>query len=86
MSDKEREAIEWQAREFAGLVLAPRILLSKEYKLEKENAITNYGSDYPQIIPDIVIHSLAQKFQVSDEVIRIRLERDGIVEKRDKIF
>jgi Zn-dependent peptidase ImmA (M78 family) len=75
----ERSVIEWQADEFAGLILAPKSLLKKEFEdaLEKVKGIlSNSNKDF---ITDMAIESiLAPKFLVSKYVINIRAERDKL--------
>jgi len=82
MPIQEREMIEWQAREFAGLVLVPRAILKREFDTDQEETIRLFGKKHPAMVSDITVHSLAKKFDVSDEVIRIRLERDRLIKPR----
>ena len=77
----EREIVEWQANEFAGLVLVPRATLKGEFKKalkEVEETIKMPSNKDPKLVMDLSIISLASKFAVSKDVIRIRLERDGL--------
>lgn len=77
----EREIVEWQANEFAGLILVPRAALKDEFKkaLKEVEEITKISFDKdPNLVMDLTIISLASKFGVSKGVVRIRLERDGL--------
>ena len=77
----ERLMIEWQANEFAGLLLVPRKILEKEFQkllVETEKLVNVAHKDRPAFLVDLTIISLASKFQVSEDVARIRLERDGL--------
>lgn len=92
---RDRDVVEWQANEFAGLVLVPRALLRDEFYKERdeteEKTFEDYAElvieDHPELVIedssdfviDVIIHSLAQKFNVSDEVVRIRLKRDRLI-------
>lgn len=85
---------EWQARELAGLILVPKAILADEFNREADAIFSVYSKDHPQIVQyadeinylgfimDVTIHSLAKKFIVSDDTIRIRLERDGLIDRR----
>ena len=81
ISIREREIVEWQANEFAGLILVPRSTLKDEFKKAVKGVEgiikTSFDKD-PNLIMDLSIISLASKFAVSKDVARIRLERDGL--------
>jgi len=91
---KEREKAEWQADELAGLILIPKTVLAEEFRKEREETFHTYSEDhqvfaeysdqvdYLDFITDVTIHSLAQKFVVSDMTMRIRLEHDDLIERR----
>lgn len=79
MPTGERLMVEWQANEFAGLVLVPRISLKTEFPKalkETEKIISMSYKNRPDLLLDSTIFSLANKFEVSEEVMRIRIERD----------
>ena len=90
---KERDTAEWQADELAGRILVPKAILIDKFDKEQNITIKTYSKDHPDFIIysdyvdyldfviDVTIHSLAQTFIVSDNVVRIRLERDGIIER-----
>lgn len=91
---KEREKAEWQADQLAGLILVPKVVLTEEFEKEREETFRIYSTDHPvfvqysdqvdylEFITDVTIHSLAQKFVVSDVTMRIRLEHDDLIERR----
>lgn len=91
---REREKAEWQADEFAGLILVPKAILEDEYNRERDETTRLYQEDHPEFalysdivdyldfVTGVTIHSLAQKFVVSDDTMRIRLENDGLIERR----
>lgn len=93
-SNPDFDKVEWQADEFAGRILVPKSVLNDEFTKEQDNMIQMYSKDHPIIssysesidymdfITDATIHSLAQKFIVSDVVIRIRLETESLIERR----
>jgi Zn-dependent peptidase ImmA (M78 family) len=77
----EIEVVEGQANEFAGLVLVPRRILKDEFKKalkESEELCQVSYAEKPEIVRGLAILILAGKFKVSEDVIRIRLERDGL--------
>ncbi len=81
MPMSERGIVEWQANEFAGLILVPRAVLRDEFKkaLKRvEETIKISFNKNPDLIMDLAIIPLASKFGVSEDVIRIRLERDRL--------
>lgn len=78
---REREIVEWQANEFAGLILVPKAVLKDNFPkaLKKvEERVGIFFDKDPNLVMDLTIISLASKFGVSKDVIRIRLERDGL--------
>jgi len=81
MPISERGIVEWQANEFAGLILVPREVLRDEFKKTlkgvEETIKISFNKD-PNLIMDLSIIPLASKFGVSEDVIRIRLERDRL--------
>lgn len=84
MPFQDQEIVEWQADEFAGLVLVPRGVLRDEFKKalkETEDRVKIYYKDRPELVTDILVRSLAAKFVVSENVMRIRFGRDGLLTK-----
>lgn len=80
----EREIVEWQADEFAGLILVPRAVLRDEFKKalkEVEKIIKIPFDKDPNLIMDLSIISLASKFAVSKGVVRIRLGRENLIRR-----
>lgn len=90
-----RDWAEWQADELAGRILVPKAILADEFYRERDETFQNYSEDHPQFVlysdqvdyldfvTDVTVHSLAQKFVVSDKTtMKIRLERDGLIEKQ----
>lgn len=79
----KRERFEWQAFEFAGLLLVPRKILKQEFDRAISEAEIRFNMRYgnnPDLIKDALIERiLPDKFQVSSTVIRIRLERDRLI-------
>lgn len=76
-----RLMVEWQANEFAGLILVPRMSLKIGFQKalkETEKIINVSYKDRPDFLIDLTIISLASKFEVSEEAMRIRIERDGL--------
>jgi Zn-dependent peptidase ImmA (M78 family) len=74
--------LEWQAHAFAGLVLVPPDPLKNAF-----NAILQKANDSGLSRKDIeayparqrLVHSLSKQFEVSEDVIEIRLEKDGLL-------
>lgn len=91
---KEREKAEWQADELAGRILVPKTILAQEFDEEREETFRTYSEDHPEFtkysdevdyldfIISVTVHSLAQKFVVSDRTMKIRLENDRLIERR----
>ncbi|MCG2713558.1 MAG: ImmA/IrrE family metallo-endopeptidase [Candidatus Omnitrophica bacterium] len=79
----ERQIVEWQADEFAGLVLVPRLVLKNEYEIaikEAETILKKSFEDNQSLVENIVIeYLLTEKFNVSKYVIRRRLENDQLI-------
>ena len=74
------DKIETQANEFAGRILVPKENLIKEIKMmsdkiEEARAIINFDIHTLNTIVSRVLH---KKFEVSEGVIKIRLEREKI--------
>ena len=72
--------VEWQADEFAGRVLVPRRILQHAYKY----ALTKAGKIFNKLENDLLLdmtikYFLAPRFEVSDSVIRIRLQKEGLI-------
>ncbi len=78
---KERGWVEYQANQFAGFVLVPQKILIAEYREAIKTTEKDYNlsySDEPGVVIYGAIDLLAKKFCVSDEMMRIRLETDGL--------
>ncbi|MDP3041719.1 MAG: ImmA/IrrE family metallo-endopeptidase [Candidatus Omnitrophota bacterium] len=79
----ERQIVEWQADEFAGLILVPRLVLKNEYGKaikEAETIVKKSFEDNPSLVENVVIeYFLTGKFNVSKYVIRRRLENDHLI-------
>lgn len=74
--EKEYSWFEWQAYEFAGLILVPCTHLAKRLKYHIKK-IKTLGIQLEEIIQDRVIELLAKDFVVSREVVQRRLLRDN---------
>lgn len=85
MDIEKRRIVEWQADEFAGLILVPRKILKENFQKSLQDAEDRVGDkfkDNKNFIQDVAIeYYLAPKFCVSKEVARIRLERDKLIQK-----
>lgn len=84
MPFQDQEIVEWQADEFAGLVLVPRAVLKDEFKkaLKETEALLKISyKNKPELVTGILVRSLAVKFVVSEYVMKIRFERDGLLSK-----
>ncbi|MFA4888592.1 MAG: ImmA/IrrE family metallo-endopeptidase [Candidatus Omnitrophota bacterium] len=67
----DQEIVEWQADEFAGLVLVPRAILKDEFKKalkDTEELVKISYKDKPELVTDILARSLAAKFTVSEKM------------------
>ncbi len=73
---------ESQANNFAGLILAPKALLGDAYRQVRARVIeAGVPSDQVERHPTrgFVIRETAKRFELSESVIEIRLERDGLL-------
>lgn len=79
----ELRMVEWQADEFAGLILVPRAVLKNEYEKaikEAEVIVKKSFEENPDFINNVAIeYLLTGKFNVSKYVIQIRLENDKLI-------
>ena len=80
---KEYLRLEWQANNFAGLLLVPRDALAQRFErasgnLYKVGLTLETASDAAQ---QMIHGALAQEFVVSPQVIEIRAEKDGLWRK-----
>ncbi|HHT9126564.1 MAG TPA: ImmA/IrrE family metallo-endopeptidase [Candidatus Brocadiia bacterium] len=73
--EKERSLFEWQANEFAGLILVPSRHLEKRLRYNIKR-IKEIGIQNKNIIFDQTVELLAQDFVVSREVIQRRIKRE----------
>lgn len=74
---------EYQANEFAGRLLVPRERLILEIrevyeKIRKYNSLLKKLEENPEMVLDGTIQDLCKPFGVSEYVIRIRVEREGL--------
>lgn len=84
MPFQDQEIVEWQADEFAGLVLVPRAVLNSSFKTalkETEDRLKISYKNRPELVTGILVRSLTVKFAVSEYVMKIRFERDGLLSK-----
>jgi len=73
--EKEWSLLEWQANEFAGLVLVPTRHLDRRKK-HYVKEIKSLGIDNEDVILDRVIELLSKDFVVSREVIQRRINKE----------
>jgi len=74
--EKEYSWFEWQAYEFAGLVLVPPVHLNKRVSYHTKE-IESLGIKNKDVINDRVIEFLSEDFVVSRDVIQRRLVREA---------
>jgi len=86
MSMKERAKAEWQAYEFARRILIPKESLFEEFKKALEGVQEDTELCYdtnPGEVEDLAIkYYLKNKYNLSEMPIRIRLENEGMIDKR----
>lgn len=73
---------EFQANSFAGLVLVPPVVLKARFtrRLEEAKAIgLDHGSLLRHPLRQRMVEGLAGEFDVSEQTIAIRLEKDGLL-------
>ena len=82
MSDEEYYDFEWQANEFGGRLLVPHTHLATElHALTRkaiESGLSYLVTDNPDLLRSRMSVPLARSFEVSEEVIERRLEREGL--------
>ena len=82
LTDEEYSDFEWQANEFAGRLLVPRqqltIELHKQVQLIIENNLQGMLTTNSDLLRSRLCIPIAKVFEVSEEVIERRLEREGI--------
>jgi hypothetical protein len=75
---------EYQAKEFAGRLLVPRKMLVDEigkiyeYKIASNTALLRLLKINPEMLLDGITPEICRPFGVSEKVIRIRIEREGL--------
>lgn len=74
--EKERYWFEWQANEFAGLILVPGHHLERRLRYNIK-LIKSIGIQNENVIFDQTVDLLARDFVVSKDVIRIRIDRES---------
>ena len=79
LSEDQRKSMETQANNFAGLLLVPTGPLKKAFR-EAENMIPEElrGGHSDDTVLGYLRDFISKRFQVSSEVIRIRLEKEGL--------
>jgi len=81
MSEPDRQALEWQAYCFAGLILVPRnplqVLLTNAVQVAKGAGFSFTGNNL-EVAKGYISNSLGKCFHVSSQVIEKRLDRDGL--------
>jgi len=73
--EKEWSWLEWQANQFAGLILVPTHHLQKRFKYHVKQ-VKDLGIENEDVIMDRVTELLAKDFVVSRGVIQIRLKKE----------
>ncbi|MFA5255200.1 MAG: ImmA/IrrE family metallo-endopeptidase [Candidatus Omnitrophota bacterium] len=73
--EKEWSWLEWQANQFAGLVLVPAHHLEKRFKYHAKQ-IRSLGIENEEVVKDRAIELLTEDFIVSRGVIQIRLQKE----------
>jgi hypothetical protein len=80
--DREYGFFEYQANEFAGRVLVPRIQLINELnkciKIITENGMTGYLASDPTAMLEAISNTLCKPFGVSSQAIEKRVEREKL--------
>ncbi len=80
--EEEYEAFEWQANEFAGSLLVPRMRLIEEvkniYEIIKQRNLLEYLEMNPMDVLARVSHKLCKPFGVSTDVIERRVSVEKI--------
>ena len=82
IGEQDYRWFEWQANNFAGLVLVPGALLKARFQVVTEK-LSAAGLAPKQLdrhpTRAFVISDLAKQFAVSEQTMEIRLERDGLL-------
>lgn len=90
IEESDYRRLEIQANNFAGVFLVPSKVLEENFNREITNfkdemkKVARAGikrSDYIQYFIDLISSSLIPVFEVDQQVIRIRIERCGLVQK-----
>lgn len=90
VDEKKYQRLEIQANHFAGQILVPQNPLINYFniklknlfrKLSKEEIKSFKRDDYIDLIKNIISEKLAAIFEVSDKVIKIRIEKSSLVSK-----
>lgn len=77
LPDKEYSLLEWQAQNFAGLLLIPPEELAREVKRVLATLVKN-GNE-AESWPYLIAAELADAFDVSPKSVEIRIEKDGLL-------
>ncbi|HKL86329.1 MAG TPA: ImmA/IrrE family metallo-endopeptidase [Treponemataceae bacterium] len=82
LSDEEYSDFEWQANEFAGRLLVPReqliVDLHIQIKLIVDQGLEEILFNNPDLVRSRLCIPIAKVFEVSEDVIERRLEREGL--------
>ena len=82
LPQKELKRVEWQASEFAGLLLVPRKILKNVFRKAIKDTEKLLDSKYEKrkdfILETAIECYIAPKFNVAKYTAKIRIERDGL--------
>ena len=82
VSENEYSNFEWQANEFAGRLLVPHsdlvLAIEQAAAIIKENNLTDYLENDPDAVLSRISPTLCKPFGVSEDVIKRRVEREGL--------
>jgi hypothetical protein len=82
VSENEYSNFEWQANEFAGRLLVPHsdliLAIDQAVKIIKENNLIEYLYNDPDAVLSRVSPNICKPFGVSADVIKRRVEREGL--------
>ncbi|MFZ2399103.1 MAG: ImmA/IrrE family metallo-endopeptidase [Smithella sp.] len=82
ISDYEYSSFEWQANEFAGRLLVPNLglvlAIEQAADIIKENKLIDYLESDPDAVLSRISPTICKPFGVSEDVIKRRVEREGL--------
>ncbi len=79
------DIVEWQANEFAGLLLVPRQGLREAFEEAVDETKSILGAKYKNnvdVVSDLTVIPLAKRYAVSEDAMRIRLQRESLIPKK----